>query len=147
MCVKVYTSIGEHGIIGGTYRIHFQRQDGCVWFSSWHMHLWLQSGGNKKKRQRIRKHVKSISYINENWILILNYSISNKLAVYVYDKKEGCVVLISFSLNLLTLAKKARIFMPSDLCLYTCKLFRDLVCWMVTLTEVLYLRCFKKSDF
>lgn len=101
----------------------------------------------KKKRQRIRKHVKSISYINENWILILNYSISNKLAVYVYDKKEGCVVLISFSLNLLTLAKKARIFMPSDLCLYTCKLFRDLVCWMVTLTEVLYLRCFKKSDF
>lgn len=142
MCVKVYTSIGERGTIGDTYRIHFQRQDGCVGFSSWHMHLWLQSGGQKKGKE-LEKHVKSISYINENWIFILNDSISNKLVVYVYDKKEGCFVLISFTLNLLTLAKEAHIFMPSDLYLYTCKLFRDLVCWMVTLIEVLYLRCFK----
>ena len=70
MCVKVYTPIGEHGTIGGTYRIHFQRQDGCVWFSSWHMHLWLQSGGKKKKKDKeLEKHVKSISYIKrtEYW--------------------------------------------------------------------------------
>ena len=104
MCVKVYTPIGEHGTIGGTYRIHFQRQDGCVWFSSWHMHLWLQSGGkNKKKGQRIRKACQKYQLHKENWILILNYS--NKLAVYVYDKKKAVLFLFP---SLLTFSPSQR---------------------------------------